>query len=346
MIVFRPKELHERATRIFRAAGVPAEPAAILVDHLIDANLAGHDSHGVQLIPMYLRDIREGILQPNERPEVLRETPVAALVDGKFTFGHVSARFATEIAIRKAKTAGVAVVGLVRAHHIGRVGTYPTLAAKQGIILMVTTGDLGGATVPFGGRAALYGTNPFSFGFPAGERPDLLVDFATSTIAWGKIEVAKAKHESVPPGCIVDKDGNPTTDPTVMDDGGMLLPFGGHKGSALAALSFLLSQVLVPNAEHPGTGAWETSGVFFLAIDAGLFRDPSAVRAETDQVFAKIKGVPPAPGFSEVQVPGEPEIRSAARRREEGIPVPEDTWAKIVEAGKSVGVELEAASHS
>jgi LDH2 family malate/lactate/ureidoglycolate dehydrogenase len=340
MIVFRSAELHETATRIFHAAGAEPEPTAILVDHLIDANLAGHDSHGVQLIPWYVRDVREGRLQANARPDVLRETPVAALIDGKFTFGQVSARYATEIAIRKAKEGGVAVVGLVRCHHIGRLGTYPTLGARQGVVLMVTTGDLGGATAPFGGRRPLFGTNPFSFGFPAGDRPDLLVDFATSTIAWGKVAVARAKHEPIPPGCVLDKDGNPTTDPNALYDGGMLLPFGGHKGSALATLSVLLSQVLVPTAEHGGTGGSDLSGTFFLAIDAGLFRDPSTVRAETDQVFSRIRDVPAAPGFVEVLVPGEPEVRTAALRREEGIPVPDDTWAEIVEAAKSVGVVL------
>jgi LDH2 family malate/lactate/ureidoglycolate dehydrogenase len=234
----------------------------------------------------------------------------------------------------------------VRCHHIGRVGTYPTLGAKQGVVMMVTTGDLGGATAPFGGRAPLFGTNPFSIGFPAGERSDLLVDFATSTIAWGKVEVARAKHESLPPGCGLDKDGNPTTDPNALHDGGMLLPFGGHKGSALATLSFLLSQVLVPSVEYPGTGTWELSGTFFLAIDAGLFRDPSVIRAETDRVFARIKAVPPAPGFAEVLVPGEPEVRTRARRIDEGIPVPEDTWAQIVESAKSVGIEVAPAGGS
>jgi LDH2 family malate/lactate/ureidoglycolate dehydrogenase len=340
MIVVSPEELHATATRIFHAAGAEPEPTAILVDHLIDANLAGHDSHGVQLIPWYAQDIREGRLQPNARPEILRETATSALVDGKFTFGQVSARFGTEVAIRKAKEAGVAVVGLVRCHHIGRLGTYPTLAAKQGVVLMVTTGDMGGATAPFGGRKPVFGTNPFSFGFPAGERPDLLVDFATSTIAAGKVSVARAKHEPVPPGCLLDQDGNPTTDPNVLFNGGMLLPFGGHKGSALATLSVLLSQVLVPSKDYAGPDGWVQSGTFLLGIDAGLFEAPAAVRAETDRTFARIKDVPPAPGFSEVLVPGEPEVRTTERRRKEGIPVPEDTWAALVKTAEGLGLSL------
>jgi LDH2 family malate/lactate/ureidoglycolate dehydrogenase len=340
MIVFRPEALHDTATRIFRAAGAAPEPTAVLVDHLIDANLAGHDSHGVQVIPWYVSDVRAGRLQPNARPEILRQTPVSALVDGRFTFGQVSTRFGTEVAIRKARESGVAVVGVVRCHHIGRLGTYPTLAAKQGVVMMVTTGDLGDATAPFGGRKPVFGTNPFSFGFPASDHPDLLVDFATSTIAIGKVTVARAKHEPVPPGCLLDKDGHPTTDPNAMFDGGMLLPFGGHKGSALATLSVLLSQVLLPSSDYPGLGGWLQSGTFLLAIDAGLFRDPFVVRGETDRVLARINAIPPALGFGEVLVPGEPEVRTAERRRQEGIPIPEETWAQIVAAAEGLGLAL------
>jgi LDH2 family malate/lactate/ureidoglycolate dehydrogenase len=331
-------ELRETATAIFRAAGADPEPTEILVNHLIDANLAGHDSHGVLRIPYYVQAIKNGRIQPNARPEVIRETPVAALVDGKWTFGQVSARHGIDVAIAKAKTNGVAVVGVVRCTHIGRLGTYPTLAARQGVVAMVTIGSLGKSTAPFGGRRGIFGTNPFSFGFPAGDHPDLMVDFATSAIAGGKVMVARAKHEPVPPGSLLDKDGNPTTDPNAYFDGGMLLAFGGHKGSALATLSVLLSNVLIPTSEHEGAAGM--TGTFMLAIDAGLFRDRSAVESETDRVFELINEVPPAPGFNQVMVPGEPEIRTAERRLTEGIPVAEDTWAEIVAAAQSVGLTV------
>ncbi len=338
MIVFRPEELREVATLIFRAAGADPEPTAILVDHLIEANLAGHDSHGVQHIPGYVRGMKEGRIQPNARPEILRETAVSALVDGRWTFGQVSARYGTEVAIAKAKAAGVAVVGVVHCTHIGRLGTYPTLASPRGVVLVVTIGALLHLTAPYGGRKPVFGTNPFAFGFPAHDRPDVMIDFATSAIAAGKVAVARARHEPVPPGCLLDKDGNPTTDPNALAEGGMLLPFGGHKGSALAALSALLSQVLVPGDET-SDGRPQT-GTFILGIDAGIFRDLARVRAETDQVVEKIKAVPPAAGFAEVLVPGEPELRTARQRRAEGIPIPEDTWAAIVATARDLGVTL------
>ena len=338
MIIFGVEELHDVATRIFRAAGCDPEPTSILVDHLIDANLAGHDSHGVQHVPAYVRGIQNGTVQPNARPAILRETAVSALVDGKFTFGQVSARYGTDVAIAKAKETGVAVVGVVRCTHIGRLGTYATLASRQGVILMVTIGSLQSFTAPFGGRKPVFGTNPFSFGFPASDRPDIMIDFATSAIAAGKVAVARAKHEPVPPGSLLDKDGNPTDDPNVLFDGGMLLPFGGHKGSALAVLAALLSQVVVPAAETGG-GHLQT-GTFILGIDAGIFRDPASVRRDADHVIEQVKSVPPASGFSEVMTPGEPELRMAERRRRDGIAIPEETWKEIQTTAQNLGVPV------
>jgi LDH2 family malate/lactate/ureidoglycolate dehydrogenase len=339
MIAFDAIELRQVAGRIFRAAGVESRPTEIVVDHLIDANLAGHDSHGIQLIPRYIQEIREGKIQPNSWPSVVRETPVAALVDAKWSFGQVSARYGAEVAVAKAKERGVAVVGIIRGNHIGRLGTYPTLAARQGVVLMVTTGDLAPGVVPFGGARPIFDTNPFAFGFPASGYPDILVDFATSVIAFGKIGVARAKHQQIPAGCLLDRDGKPTTDPEAAFAGGMLLPMGGHKGYGLAVLSVLLSQVLVP-AKETGAGVVET-GTFMVAIDVGLFRDPSAVRAETDRVVAQIKAVPPAPGVAEVLVAGEPEVRAAELRRSDGIPIPEDTWAELVATAQSLGLTLD-----
>ena len=339
MILKSADELRATATAIFRAAGADPEPTAIVVNHLIDANLAGHDSHGVQHIPGYVSQIESGGIKPNARPSIQRETPVSALVDGQWTFGQVSARFAIDLAVAKAKASGVAVVGVIRCTHIGRLGTYATIAAREGVFAMITTGNLSDMTVPFGGRRGAFGTNPFSFGFPAGERPDIMVDFATSAIAGGKVAVAQAKHEQVMPGALLDKEGNPTTDPDALDNGGMLLPFGAHKGSALAALSALLSTILVPGSEY--SDGFGLPGTFILAINSELFRDRATVEREADEAIARIKSVPPAAGFSEVMVPGEPEVRSAERRGREGIPVPEDTWAEIRATADRLGVKVD-----
>ncbi len=337
MLVFTVDQLRATATTIFRAAGAEIEPTAVLVDHLIDANLAGHDSHGILRIPSYVESMQRGQVQPNAQPTILRETPTSALVDGTWGFGHVAARFATDVAIAKAKTSGVSVVGIVRCNHIGRLGTYPTRASSQGVALFVTVGGLGPSVAPFGGARGAMGTNPLSFGFPAADRHDVLIDFATSAIAGGKVMAARAKHAPVPEGTLVDEVGNPTTDPNALFSGGHLLPFGAHKGSALAVMTVLLSQALIGSSAY-ADGLY--GGVFLLAINAGLFRDIAAVQAETDYVVERIKATPPAVGFDEVLVPGEPEVRAAEQRRAGGIEVAEDTWKEIIETARSLGVTV------
>jgi LDH2 family malate/lactate/ureidoglycolate dehydrogenase len=333
--------LHDFSQRIFAAAGADPGPARVVSDHLIEANLAGHDSHGVLRIPSYVRSIQRGGIQPNARPEVVRETPVSALVDARRTFGHVSALFAADLAIAKAKAHGAAIVGTVHGNHIGRLGHYVTHAARRDVVLIVTTGWTGRSAAPFGGRQGALGTNPIAAGFPAAGDTPFLLDFATTAVAGGKVMVARAKHQPLPEGCLLDKDGAPTTDPNAYFDGGALVPFGGpvgmHKGYALSLLSALLSGALVQAPGEAGRGAG--GSVFLLAIDAGVFGSVSAVKAVAGQVFERVKEVPPAPGFDEVLVPGEPEARAARGRRETGIAVPDDTWREIT----SLAAELRVA---
>lgn len=335
---FTASTLHDVATALFRAAGAEPEPTGILVDHLIAANLAGHDSHGMQQVPNYLRQIKSGGIQPNARPMPLKETPVSTLLDGAWAFGQVAAHRATEIAIEKAKSQGLAAVGIVRCNHVGRVGTYAAMAAAEDVFAMVTLGDTSSIAVPFGGRKGLFGTNPFAFGFPAGRHGDLLVDFATTTVAAGKIAVARAKHEPAPEGSLVDKDGSPTTDPNALFEGGALLPFAGHKGYGLAVVALLLGRALTGALDHAPDG--RLSNAFVLAIDAGIFRSADAVKAEVDDIFGAIKAVPPASGVDRVLVPGEPERLTTERRRAQGIFLPDDTWAEIGAVAAELGVAI------
>ena len=340
MPVVTTDQLRGLGMRIFTAAGTPEDLATTLVDHLVNANLTGHDSHGVIRIPSYVQAIQRGNITPSARPAILRETASTALVDGNWAFGQISARFGTEVAIRKAKQAGLALVGVVRCNHIGRVGEYVTIAAAQDVVAMVTVASPGGTSVaPYGGKAGALGTNPLAIGFPADRYPDLMVDFATSAIAGGKVMVARAKREPVPQGCLLDRDGNPTTDPEEYFNGGMLLPFGGHKGYALSLVVALFSSVLT-GAESYANGG-NQSGTFILTIDAGVFRPVEDLKQSADRVFERIKAVPPRDGFDEVLIPGEIEAANRERRAREGIPVPEATWNAIKEAAASVGVTIE-----
>lgn len=357
MLTFRPQQLHDAAHAIFRAAGASEENTAVVADHLIDANLTGHDSHGVIRIPSYVRAIEQGQLAPAARPEVVRETAAMTLIDAHHTFGQVSALVATDAVVAKAREHGVALAGTFHGTHIGRVGHYPTRAAAQGVALLVAYGSVGRSAVPFGGRSGALGTNPISFGFPAEGEDPFLLDFATTAVAAGKVSVARDKHEQLPPDTMLDHDGRPTTDPHALSQGGALLPFGAHKGYALSVMATLLSSALVQEGDPRG-GAQQEGGqrgggqregsqagpgggrakVFFCAIDLRVFGEGAPAAATS--VFRHVRAVPPAEGFDEVLIPGEPERRSAARRRAEGIPVAEDTWRAVVEVATELGVSI------
>ncbi len=330
-----PDRLRVLGREILGAAGTPGDIAAVVIDHLVDANLAGHDSHGVIVIPRYLDEIRRGYLVPGARPAIVRQAGGTALVDAGHGFGHHAALFATDRGVQMARETGVSLVGVVECGHIGRLGTYVSRAAEQGAVSFVTNGGLSPHVVPFGGKKATVGTNPVAFGFPADRSPAFMADFATSSVAGNKLLVARAKGESVSPGLLLDKDGNPTTNPADFWDGGGLLPFGGHKGYALGLVSALLASVL--------TGALETTydwGVCILTIDAGVFRPVSEVRQAADRAFARVKATPPAAGSPGVMIPGEPELATRERRLREGIPLDDDTWAKVSAAAASLGVAV------
>lgn len=346
MLTFTPDRLRQVGQAIFEAAGAPPDIAQLVAESLVDANLAGHDSHGVMRIPQYLQDVKQGLVVPDARPRVERDAPSWALVDGCWAFGQVSATFAADQAIEKARRAGVAAVGLVRATHIGRLGAYSERAATSGVVAMVVAGGFGGrGAAPYGGAATAFGTNPISFGFPAGDEPDVLVDFATTAVAAGKIRVAQAKREPLPPGCLIDREGRPTTDPEEYYRGGMLLPFGGHKGYGLAVAIELLGQCLTGAdafaEEGKGGPAYGRSGALFIALDAGLFRPREEYERSADAFLRRVRAVPPAPGFAEVLLPGDPERRASASRGRNGIPLPEATWEAILAAGRGVGLNLE-----
>src|SRR5438105_4296196 len=290
---------------IFKGAGAPDDIAQERGEALVGANLAGHDSHGVIRIPAYVRSITGGTMNPAARPTIIEETATSALVDGNWAFGHVSARYATDVAIKKAKQSKTAIVSVVRCNHIGRVGQWASQAAAQDVIALVTVGGSGGSAgrarqsaAPFGGAEGAFSTNPISIGFPGGQTPDMLVDFATTVVAEGKIQVARAKGAELPPGCILDKDGRPSVNPNDFYDGGVLLPFGGHKGYALAMFVEMLCGAFTPGDAHNGDG--RRGGAVVWAVDAFAFRKKDEYEQNADFVLKRVKGIRPAQGFDRV----------------------------------------------
>src|SRR5437763_6308779 len=249
MILVQHNRLNEIGRRIFTAAGSAEAEAAIIADHLVEANLRGHDSHGVGMIASYLRNLENGKVVANESGRVVSETGSLVVYDGERGYGQIVARAATQLGIDTARQHGVAVVALRNAHHIGRVGTYGEICAAAGMVSLhfVNITDQRPAVAPWRGSDARFGTNPVCIAMPgpSPERP-IILDMATSRIAMGKVRVARNKGEQIAPGILLDADGQPTTDPQAMyrRPRGSLLTFGEHKGYGLAFICEMLGGAL------------------------------------------------------------------------------------------------------
>lgn len=336
---FHAEYLQDVTRRIFMAVGTPDYIAADVAEILVNANLTGHDSHGVLRIPWYLRAIEKGEIVPDAEPLVLRETASTLLVDGRRGFGHYVARWAMVRAIEKAQQADVCCVSLTRLNHIGRLGEYAEQAARARCIGIVTWGSAEPGeetTVPFGGAKGALGTNPIAAGVPAGDRPPFVLDYATSVIAVGKIHVAHSRDLDLPDGCLIDKHGRPSVRPEDFFDGGYLLPSGRHKGYALSLLICLLGGL--SGQFDADRGMME--GAFMQAINVDAFLPSADYQRAVSAVLDGVKGTPPAQGFIEVLTPGEPEQHSRAQRLAEGIEVPETIWQQIAEWAQRMGVSL------
>lgn len=353
-----PEALEGFAVQLFRAVGADDNAAAEVARHLVRSNLSGHDSHGVIRIPQYIRQIDNGEYVPSGRPEILRETPVAALIDAHRGFGQYSTAFALDWAMRRARQSGIAAAAVRHSTHIGRLGEYTERAGAEGLIAILTVGAGGpgvGGMILHGAKGRFFGANPWSVGIPALGRPPMMFDGSTSTVAEGKVRVARAKQAQLPPGCIVDREGRPTTDPNEFYAGGALTPLGGdvaaHKGYGLAFASVLLGGLgMIDDPEYTLIGAsvvQETpdrrgivAGVFLIVIDPAIFGDAGQYRAMVGEMLSAAKRMPPAEVGEEVLVPGEPEVRNREQRSREGIVLPEATWNDLCVVGDRFGVPL------
>jgi len=331
--------LHAISRNILVAAGASRHIAEDVSEILVKANLTGHDSHGVLRVPAYLRRIDAGYLKPAAEPEILAETANTLRVDGKGGFGHYVSRWAIQSAIEKAKTATSCCVSIVNIGHIGRLGEYAEEAASTGCIALISVGGGGrgaGPTVPYGGAQGAFGTNPIAIGVPTGDDSPFIVDYATSMIAEGKIQVARSKGIDLPEGCILDKNGMPSVKPADFYDGGALLAFGKHKGYALAMFTCLLGGLA--GTFNLGTG--RMGGTFMQAVDVNAFTPVEEYQKGVRAFLDGIKATPPAPGFDEVLVPGDFEARSRAQRLEGGIEIPDTIYNQLQECAEKLGVSI------
>jgi LDH2 family malate/lactate/ureidoglycolate dehydrogenase len=329
MPTFSAESLRHTAQVILEATGTPPDLAQVVGEALVEANLAGHDSHGMLRLTQYIGLVRQGQVLPAARPSLLATRQATARIDGAHGWGQPAARLATQTAISLAQAHGVGVVTIERCNHIGRVGEYVEKIAQAGLIGLALC-NVGAAVAPFGGREARMGTNPMAWGVPRGAGQDpLVLDFATSVVAEGKVRLAQAKGELLPPGLIMDRDGQPAIEPAAFYDGGALLPFGGYKGYGLSVMIELIGGALSGLGPSIGRKYLAGNGTMIMALNIAFFTSLDEFTADADDLSAKLNSTPPAPGFSEVLLPGEPENRSRRYRLVNGIPLPETTWQGI-----------------
>src|SRR5258705_7836122 len=285
-------------------AGGGSEPAeaALVAAHLVDANLAGHDSHGVGLIPHYERHLKEGLVVPNTSVKALKDDGAFLMFDGQRGFGRRVAGEAMAAAMERIRETGVVVVTLANSHHVGRVGAYGEMASAAGLVSLhfVNVADHKGLVAPFRGSDSRFSTNPVCIGMPGtATQPPLLLDMATSGVAMGKVAVAKRAGKHLPAGNLIDAQGAPTTDPEVMyrEPRGSLLPFGAHKGVALAVLTELLAGAMSGGAtlqpDNPRRGG-TVNNMFSVLVDPARLAGVDWMRRGVDGFVGYVKASPPA----------------------------------------------------
>ena len=338
----------QAAQRIFEAAGLPAEDAAVVTDNLIQADLRGHSSHGISRIRVYCDRIRDGFVAAKPVIQVENETAATIHLDGGHGMGAVVARQAMLMCVEKAKGSGVAVCSVRAGNHFGIASYYTMLASAEDMIGYACS-NAPATMAPWGGISPMLGTNPFSMAVPAGRHHPIVLDSSSSIVARGKINLAEIEDRPIPLGWAIDKAGHPTTDATEALQGSVL-PFGEHKGYGIALMIDILSGVLSGAGYGPHLGPlWDNSdthqnlGFFLLAIDIASFCDLRDFKRRIDQMIDEIKTSEKATGSDEILVPGEIEFRSEQYNCEHGIIVGPGVLRDLDELLRQYGQDLDLA---
>ena len=338
-------ELTSFVSGIFTAAGASDAFADKVAHHLVAANLKGHDSHGVGMVPAYVGNIRNGHLDVAAEAKVVKDNTAVMLVDGQFGFGQVVGSQATAMAIERAKETGIVCMGVRNCHHLGRIGSYGEQCAEAGMVSVhfVNVVGHGPLVSPFAGRERRMSTNPFCCVVPRNDGPPIILDMATSAIAQGKVRVAYMKGVEVPDGALIDGAGLATNDPKVMfeEPFGSLGPFGAHKGYGLAVMCELLGGGLAGEwTAQPGNDRENTivNNMLMMVLDPSAFGGVESFQQEVTAMVEYLHSTTPAEGVDQVRVPGDPERESVATRSAEGIPIDENSWAGILKAAEVAGV--------
>ena len=351
MVTIKVENLIDFVADVFGHTESSPEEARRIATYLTTANLTGHDSHGVIRVPVYVRWKKTGAVVPNQTPEIVVDTPSLAVVDGKFGYGQTVTPVAVKLGIEKCKKAGLAAVALRNAGHIGRVGDWAEMAAAEGLVSVHFVNAAGSLLVaPFGGVEKRLSTAPYCVGIPRQGQDPIVLDFATSVVAEGKCLVASRGGKKLPKGALIDADGSLSDDPHVLygsytPDGprdhtkgtGAIRAFGEHKGSGLAFICELLGGALT------GTGATApdrrfANGMLAFYVDPKVIDTANFFDGDIARYVDFIRATKPGAGVEEVLIPGDPERKTRAERTKNGVPLPDDTWAAIVNTAREVGV--------
>src|SRR2546423_2598599 len=334
MPLVQADHLSRIGTALLRAAGASAEEASAVAIGCVNANLAGHDSHGVIAIPTYIDRIKAGHIMPGANWTIVQESPTTTVIDGHWGFGFYVNAQAMELTFEKARTANVAACTVYRQRHAGRPAASPRMAIRQGMI-GIATADSGRSpkhVAPFGGREARLGTNPISIAVPSDLEAPFYLDMATSAVAAGKIALAAARGDEIPAGWIVDSEGRQTTDPKQFRKGGALLPLGGtegYKGSGLAAMVEVLCGLLTGLGFGVEPTGRHNDGCFMAVFNVAAFRPLKDFKKEVAEFARYLKTTPPSEASPGAFYPGDVQYLREQQRKLSGIEVEDATWEKL-----------------
>ena len=345
--------LHDFVTATFGAAGCSREEAQAVAAGLVDANLTGHDSHGVGRVPRYLDWLSAGEVEAGRAISVVTDHGAMAVLDGHYGFGATVGRQAVRFGIDKARATGTAIVALRHAGHLGRIGQWAEMALESGLVSLHIVNVASSTLVaPFGGVEKRFSTAPIAFGFPVPGEPPVVLDFATSAVAEGKVLVASNGGKPLPDGSLIGPDGQMSTDPALLygpiveggardsrQGSGAIRAMGDHKGSGLAFMCELLAGALAGSGTSgPPRERRFCNGMVSIYMSPAAFGEESAIAAETHNFVDYVRSTRPADPAAPVMLPGEPERLARADRIRNGIPIPRETWFRLIDAGTSVGI--------
>ena len=337
MLTFTAEELTEICRSVFEKLNIPAAEAEVVTRSMVDANRVGHDSHGVIHLPKYVRELEEGLIQPDAPTETLHESASVAVLDGNWGFGPVIATRAVELAIQKAAQTDISSVAVSRCNEVGRLGGYACLAADGEMIGLLMANDHGGGTcvAPHGGVEGRLSTNPIACAVPIEGQDPIVLDMSTSVVASGKLRVKQHRNEALPHGWLIDREGESTTNADDFYDvpPAALLPFGGavsaHKGFGLSVIVDILSGALTGAGCSKGEDARVGNGLFVLVMNVASFRGFPGFSAEIERFVGYLKSAKRAAGIDAIRVPGERGWEEQRKRERDGIPIDTETWAHI-----------------